>query len=324
MPLVHTAHTLAKVKNALLAAGDRPEPKARVIGEEQVVAEADRLVANTRVEARDLVDRYDADPARVAVVAARRRPGPVPARRRRPGRRRPRRPAPAGPARRRVRRRVRRPDPAAQGARRADPRGRRAARARPGARRRGDRGDLRRPERQRAGPADRADRAGRLARASPTGSGSCRRAPGTTCRPCTGPPTWSRCRRTTSRSGWSRWRRRPAARRWSPPPSAGWSPPSGTGSAGCWSTATTRPTGPGRWPGCCRTGPGAPRWPGAPRARPRLLLGPHRRRPARRLRRGDRRAPGPAGRRPGVRSGAHLLLVTGSPVAVAVRRRGRS
>ena len=68
VPLVHTAHTLAKVKNAQLAAGDRPEPKARVIGEEQVVAEADRLVANTAVEAHDLIDRYDADPARVAVV----------------------------------------------------------------------------------------------------------------------------------------------------------------------------------------------------------------------------------------------------------------
>ncbi|MEH1011980.1 D-inositol-3-phosphate glycosyltransferase [Micromonospora sp. CPCC 206060] len=68
VPLVHTAHTLAKVKNARLAAGDRPEPKARVIGEEQVVAEADRLVANTGVEARDLIARYDADPGRVAVV----------------------------------------------------------------------------------------------------------------------------------------------------------------------------------------------------------------------------------------------------------------
>ncbi|MGK5676521.1 D-inositol-3-phosphate glycosyltransferase [Micromonospora sp. URMC 106] len=68
VPLVHTAHTLAKVKNAQLADGDRPEPKARVIGEEQVVAEADRLVANTAVEARDLIDRYDADPAQVTVV----------------------------------------------------------------------------------------------------------------------------------------------------------------------------------------------------------------------------------------------------------------
>ena len=68
VPLVHSAHTLAKVKNAQLAAGDRPEPLARVVGEEQVVAEADRLVANTRFEARDLIDRYGADPDLVSVV----------------------------------------------------------------------------------------------------------------------------------------------------------------------------------------------------------------------------------------------------------------
>jgi D-inositol-3-phosphate glycosyltransferase len=68
VPLVHTAHTLAKVKNAALADGDRPEPRARVIGEEQVVAEADRLVANTDQEARQLVEHYGADPARTLVV----------------------------------------------------------------------------------------------------------------------------------------------------------------------------------------------------------------------------------------------------------------
>jgi D-inositol-3-phosphate glycosyltransferase len=68
VPLVHSAHTLAKVKNAQLAVGDRPEPRARVIGEEQVVAEADRLVANTYAEADDLVKQYGADPARVSVV----------------------------------------------------------------------------------------------------------------------------------------------------------------------------------------------------------------------------------------------------------------
>jgi D-inositol-3-phosphate glycosyltransferase len=68
VPLIHTAHTLAKVKNAALAAGDRPEPRARVIGEEQVVAEADRLIANTEDEARELVTRYRADPRRTLVV----------------------------------------------------------------------------------------------------------------------------------------------------------------------------------------------------------------------------------------------------------------
>src|SRR5438105_13508975 len=68
VPLVHTAHTLAKVKNRLLADGDKPEPKARVIGEEQVVAAADGLVANTPAEADDLVRLYGADPNRVTVV----------------------------------------------------------------------------------------------------------------------------------------------------------------------------------------------------------------------------------------------------------------
>ncbi|WP_179956808.1 D-inositol-3-phosphate glycosyltransferase [Amycolatopsis anabasis] len=69
VPLVHTAHTLAKVKNAALAEGDKPEPRTRVIGEEQVVAEADRLIANTAVEARELIGMYDADPRAVRTVS---------------------------------------------------------------------------------------------------------------------------------------------------------------------------------------------------------------------------------------------------------------
>ncbi|HEX3792646.1 MAG TPA: D-inositol-3-phosphate glycosyltransferase [Pseudonocardiaceae bacterium] len=68
VPLVHTAHTLAKVKNAALAVGDAPEPRLRVIGEQQVVDEADRLVANTEVEAEQLIAMYDADPDRVLTV----------------------------------------------------------------------------------------------------------------------------------------------------------------------------------------------------------------------------------------------------------------
>jgi len=68
VPLVHTMHTMAKVKNASLAEDDQPEPPARLIGEEQVVEAADRLVANTDDEAKQLIDLYDADPAKVAVV----------------------------------------------------------------------------------------------------------------------------------------------------------------------------------------------------------------------------------------------------------------
>src|SRR6195952_3837851 len=68
VPLVHTMHTMGKVKNAALAIGDTPEPMARLIGEEQVVASADMLVANTDDEASQLIELYDADPGRVEVV----------------------------------------------------------------------------------------------------------------------------------------------------------------------------------------------------------------------------------------------------------------
>ncbi len=60
VPLVHTAHTLARVKNGSLADGDSPEPPGRLIGEDQVVAEADRLVANTEVERDELITLYGA------------------------------------------------------------------------------------------------------------------------------------------------------------------------------------------------------------------------------------------------------------------------
>ncbi|HJR37106.1 MAG TPA: D-inositol-3-phosphate glycosyltransferase [Nocardioidaceae bacterium] len=68
VPLAHSMHTMAKVKNEALAEGDTPEPTARVIGEEQVVEAADMLIANTDNEAKQLVNLYDADPTRVEVV----------------------------------------------------------------------------------------------------------------------------------------------------------------------------------------------------------------------------------------------------------------
>jgi len=68
VPLVQSMHTLGKVKNAALAAGDTPEPEMRIRGELEVVAAADRLVANTAAEARQLTGLYGADPARVEVV----------------------------------------------------------------------------------------------------------------------------------------------------------------------------------------------------------------------------------------------------------------
>ncbi len=68
VPLVHSMHTMAKVKNDALADGDSPEPLAREIGEQQVVEAADMLIANTDIEAKQLIELYDADPARVEVV----------------------------------------------------------------------------------------------------------------------------------------------------------------------------------------------------------------------------------------------------------------
>src|SRR6266516_7995167 len=69
VPLVQSMHTLGKVKNAALAAGDAAEPDIRIRGEAEVIATAARIVANTDAEARELIKLYDAAPDRVAAVS---------------------------------------------------------------------------------------------------------------------------------------------------------------------------------------------------------------------------------------------------------------
>ena len=69
IPLIHTMHTTAKVKNLNLADNEKPEPQVRAIGEEQVVKAATGLIANTDAEAASLVSLYDVCPDRVFVVA---------------------------------------------------------------------------------------------------------------------------------------------------------------------------------------------------------------------------------------------------------------
>jgi len=69
IPLVQSMHTLGKVKNLALADGDSAEPAARIRGEHEVVSAADRLVANTTEEARQLAGLYGADESRVRVVS---------------------------------------------------------------------------------------------------------------------------------------------------------------------------------------------------------------------------------------------------------------
>jgi D-inositol-3-phosphate glycosyltransferase len=68
VPFVQSMHTLGRVKNAALAAGDAAEPDLRLRGEAEVVAAADRLVANTDAEAQQLIELYDAPPSRVRTI----------------------------------------------------------------------------------------------------------------------------------------------------------------------------------------------------------------------------------------------------------------
>lgn len=69
LPLVHTMHTMARVKNLQAQPGEAPEPQVRIDGEQQIVLGATRLIANTSTEADELETLYGADPDNVDVVA---------------------------------------------------------------------------------------------------------------------------------------------------------------------------------------------------------------------------------------------------------------
>lgn len=60
VPLVHSHHTLGRVKNATLPPGDEPEPPSRLEGEQQVIAAADVLIASTAEEYHSLACMYKA------------------------------------------------------------------------------------------------------------------------------------------------------------------------------------------------------------------------------------------------------------------------
>lgn len=68
IPLIHTMHTMARVKNLNLAEGEIPEPMIRVQGETQIAMTAQALIANTDSEAASLVSLYGACPDTVHVV----------------------------------------------------------------------------------------------------------------------------------------------------------------------------------------------------------------------------------------------------------------
>ncbi|MBW4094227.1 MAG: glycosyltransferase [Acidobacteria bacterium] len=69
MPLVHTMHTMAKVKNHHRADAHAAEPDARSAGETRIVHEATRLIANTPAEALEMERHYNGFLDRIDVVA---------------------------------------------------------------------------------------------------------------------------------------------------------------------------------------------------------------------------------------------------------------
>lgn len=67
VPLVHTGHTWAAVKNAYGVGGS--ESEARRICEQQLVDNAETLVVNTEDETSELARFYDVDPSKISVVS---------------------------------------------------------------------------------------------------------------------------------------------------------------------------------------------------------------------------------------------------------------
>jgi len=68
VPLVHSHHTLGRVKNRFLASGDDPEPALRLAGEDEVITSADVLVASTDEEQRQLACLYGASHDRLKTL----------------------------------------------------------------------------------------------------------------------------------------------------------------------------------------------------------------------------------------------------------------
>jgi D-inositol-3-phosphate glycosyltransferase len=69
LPLVHSMHTMAKVKNLRMKNLGTAEPPVRVSGEQAIVSGATRLIANTSTEASELEALYGAHPERIDIVA---------------------------------------------------------------------------------------------------------------------------------------------------------------------------------------------------------------------------------------------------------------
>ncbi|MCC9078412.1 glycosyltransferase [Litorilinea aerophila] len=68
LPLVHMFHTLGHMKNQIARDESERAPQDRLDGEHHVVAIADRIIAATPAEETQLIELYDADPAKITVI----------------------------------------------------------------------------------------------------------------------------------------------------------------------------------------------------------------------------------------------------------------
>ncbi len=67
-PIVQMFHTLGHMKNQIASDESERAPQSRLDGEAHIVAVADRLIAATPAEERQLIDLYGADPAKIDIV----------------------------------------------------------------------------------------------------------------------------------------------------------------------------------------------------------------------------------------------------------------
>jgi D-inositol-3-phosphate glycosyltransferase len=68
VPIVHMFHTLGHMKNQIAQSDSQRASDARLAGEYQVMALADKLIAATPAEEAQLQELYHADPAKIAII----------------------------------------------------------------------------------------------------------------------------------------------------------------------------------------------------------------------------------------------------------------
>ena len=67
-PIVHMFHTLGHMKNQIAQSDSQRASAARLAGEYQVMALADKLIAATPAEEVQLIELYEANPAKIAII----------------------------------------------------------------------------------------------------------------------------------------------------------------------------------------------------------------------------------------------------------------